>query len=140
MLRFMIQVVAEKKSNLIAQRYNSVPIERCAPTEVGFLYRVRLRIVSIRSRAHLSRVGHSEQDTRLYGVRPFGVGQPAIREDVYVTIVHPVFCLFLYLTSVHVLWKFIREYSSILFIVRYKGKQLYRSCQRNVSSTCTVFR
>ena len=56
----MIPVVAEKKSNLIAQHYNSVPIERCAPTEVGFLYGVELRIVSIRSRANLYGVGHSE--------------------------------------------------------------------------------
>ena len=60
MLRFMIPVVAEKKSNLIAQHYNSVPIERCAPTQVGFLYGVEIRIVSIRSRANLYGVGHSE--------------------------------------------------------------------------------
>ena len=60
MLSFMIPVVAEKKSNLIAHQYNSVPIERCVPTEVGFLYGVGLRIVSIRSRAHLHRVGHSQ--------------------------------------------------------------------------------
>ena len=33
-----------------------------------FLYESRLRIVSIRSRARLRGVGHSEQDTRLYEV------------------------------------------------------------------------
>ena len=51
-----------------------------APTGVGFLYGVGLRIVSVQSRAHLHRVGLSQQDTRLYvRRRAFGVGHLAIR-------------------------------------------------------------
>ena len=51
------------------------------PTGVGFLYEAGLRIVSVRSRAHLYGVGHPAIQSRVFGVghtairsRAFGVG------------------------------------------------------------------
>ena len=58
---------------------------QCAPTEVGFLCEAGLRVVSIRSRAHLYRVELPAIRSRAFGVgypairsRAFGVGHPAI--------------------------------------------------------------
>ena len=57
---------------------NYLNLDLSAPTGGGFLYETGLRILFIRSRAHLYEVEHSEQDTRLYEV-----GHSAIRSRAF---------------------------------------------------------
>ena len=76
---------------------------------------------AIRSRA--CRIGHPA----IRRVRPFRLGQPAIQEGAYVTTVHPAFYLFLYLTGLHILWKFIRKCSSPWYIKKSNSTEVVKS-------------